>query len=62
MTMMMRVGASRVAWWELALSAVLMVASLYFALKLSAKLFRLGTLMYGNRPSLVEIIRWLKAA
>ncbi len=61
-TMVMRVGATQVAWWEILLSAAILVASLFFFLRLAAKLFRLGTLMYGKRPSAVEIVRWLREA
>lgn len=40
----------------------LIAASLFFFIRMAAKLFRLGTLMYGKRPSAVEIARWLKEA
>jgi ABC-2 type transport system permease protein len=26
----------------------------------AAKIYRVGILMYGKRPSLVELLRWLK--
>jgi ABC-2 type transport system permease protein len=26
----------------------------------SAKIYRVGVLMYGKRPSLIELIRWLR--
>jgi len=26
----------------------------------SAKIYRVGILMYGKRPSLVEMLRWLR--
>ena len=29
---------------------------------LSAKLFRMGTLMYGRKPSIAEVVRWLEAS
>jgi ABC-2 type transport system permease protein len=61
-TIMMRVGATQVPWWDITLSAVILFASLFVFIRLAAKMFRLGTLMYGKRPSVVEIIRWLKAA
>jgi ABC-2 type transport system permease protein len=61
-TMVMRIGATQVAWWEVLLSATILVVSLFFFLRVAAKLFRLGTLMYGKRPSVVEIVRWLREA
>jgi ABC-2 type transport system permease protein len=61
-TMMLRVSSTAVPLWDIALSAVLLAASLYFFIKLGGKLFRVGVLMYGKRPTLVEIVRWLRAA
>jgi len=26
----------------------------------AAKIYRIGVLMYGKRPSLVELVRWLR--
>ncbi len=61
-TIMMRIGAVRVPWWDILLSAAILCASLLLFLRLGAKLFRLGTLMYGKRPSAMEIARWLREA
>ncbi|HYK87903.1 MAG TPA: ABC transporter permease [Acidobacteriota bacterium] len=61
-TVMLRVGATRVPWWDITLSAVIIFASLFVFVRLAAKLFRMGTLMYGKRPTLMEIIRWLRAS
>ncbi len=61
-TMMLRISATRVPLWDVALSAVILAGSLFFFVRLGGKLFRLGVLMYGKRPSLVEIVRWLKVA
>jgi ABC-2 type transport system permease protein len=61
-TMMLRTSSTSVPVWDIGLSAVILAASLYFFVRLGGKLFRLGVLMYGKRPSMVEIVRWLKAA
>jgi len=61
-TMMLRTSSAAVPSWDIALSAVILAASLLFFVRLGGKLFRVGVLMYGKRPSLVEIVRWLKAA
>jgi ABC-2 type transport system permease protein len=61
-TIVMRVGVTHVPWWEVAASAAVLIASLIVIIRLSAKLFRMGTLMYGKKPSLVEIVRWLRAS
>ncbi len=61
-TIMLRIGAARIPWWDIALSAAILAASLFLIIRLSAKLFRMGTLMYGKRPSVVEVVRWLRAS
>ena len=61
-TMMLRTSSAAVPAWDIALSAVILAVSLFFFVRLGGKLFRVGVLMYGKRPSLVEIVRWLKAA
>ncbi len=59
-TMMMRFGvdAAHTAAWEVALSIVVLVASTILAVRISAKLYRVGLLMYGKRPTLKELWRW----
>ncbi len=61
-TMMLRVACGRVPWWDVALSALILAVSLLAFVRLAAKVFRLGVLMYGKRPSIFEIVRWLRAA
>jgi ABC-2 type transport system permease protein len=48
------------AWWETALSALLLGVSAWVALKLMAKLFRVGLLLYGKRPTIPEILKHLR--
>ncbi|MFH0902753.1 MAG: ABC transporter permease [Pseudomonadota bacterium] len=45
---------------ELVLSAVVLLVSIAAAVWLSAKVYRIGILMYGKRPSLREIIHWVR--
>jgi len=63
-TMMMRLGASNsaVPAWQVALSLVLLGASGLLALRTSARIFRVGLLMYGKPPTLPEILRWARRA
>jgi len=39
----------------------LLAASVLLMMWLAGKIFRTGILMYGKRPSLREISRWLRA-
>ena len=47
-------------WWETALSAAILALSAWVALKLMARLFRLGVLLYGKRPTIPEILRQIR--
>jgi len=61
-TMMLRVACGPVPWWDIGLSALILGVSLLIFVRLAAKVFRLGVLMYGKRPTVFEIVRWLRAA
>ena len=60
--MSMRVAAGAAPDWQIGLSLGLMVAAVYAAWRLSAQIYRVGTLMYGKKPRLREIRRWLRYA
>jgi ABC-2 type transport system permease protein len=49
-----------VPWWELVLSISFLVVSVILIVQLAAKIYRVGILMYGKKPSYSEIIKWLK--
>jgi ABC-2 type transport system permease protein len=61
-TMLMRLTApsSVVPGWQVLLSLVLLAGSSLLALMVSARVFRIGLLMYGKTPNLPEIIRWAR--
>ena len=61
MTVMLRLGVSDIAAWQLAVSIAVLVLSTIGVLFLSVKAFRVYLLMYGKRPRLREIIRNLKS-
>jgi ABC-2 type transport system permease protein len=48
--------------WQIALSIVLLVATMYLVLAICSRIYRVGILMYGKRPTLPEIVKWLKYA
>jgi ABC-2 type transport system permease protein len=48
--------------WQIALSLLLLVATIAGILVLCARIYRIGILMYGKRPTLPEIVKWLKYA
>jgi ABC-2 type transport system permease protein len=62
MIMLARIILVEPPWWQLGLSVFLMVFSTYLTVSFSARIFRVGILMYGKRPSLRELIRWYRLA
>lgn len=48
--------------WQVALSLLLMVATIAGLVVLCARIYRIGVLIYGKRPTLPEIMKWLKYA
>jgi ABC-2 type transport system permease protein len=46
--------------WEIALSIGLIVLTIFAVLAVSSRIYRVGILMYGKKPNLPEIMRWLK--
>lgn len=59
-TMFARVAMGTVAVWEVILSAVILFASIFGVGVLGAKLYRMGTLRYGNPISLRTALKDLK--
>jgi len=58
--MFMRICLQQPPAWQIGLSVVLMLATILCAVWLAAKIYRVGILMYGKRPTLPEIAKWLK--
>ncbi len=49
-----------VAYWELGLSMLCLVAGFLFTTWLSSKIYRTGILLYGKKPSWKEMIKWIR--
>ena len=58
--MMLRMGSQRPPDWQFAASIAIMIASIWIVLWVSARLYRVGILMYGKRATLPELLRWLR--
>jgi ABC-2 type transport system permease protein len=58
--LMMRLGSTDVAAWQIAVSILVMLLSIAGGLLLTARIVRTYLLMYGKRPGLGEIIRNLR--
>jgi len=57
--MMVRVPFG-VPWWQMLLSIALLILTVILIVKLAAKIYRVGILMYGKKPTYGEIVKWLK--
>jgi ABC-2 type transport system permease protein len=55
-----RISISRPESWEIALSIALIVITAAAVLWVSSRIYRVGILMYGKKPNLPEIMRWLR--
>jgi ABC-2 type transport system permease protein len=60
--MMLRLPLGEIPMFDIILSIVILIVSIPFAWWLGAKLFRMGLLMYGKRPSVRELVRALRGA
>ncbi|MCU1284244.1 MAG: hypothetical protein JWO13_594 [Acidobacteriales bacterium] len=60
--MITRIVAQTPPVWQIALSLTIMVVTTYLVLLVTSRIYRVGILMYGKRPTLPEIIKWIKYA
>ncbi len=61
MVMFMRICVQTPPAWQIALSIVLTLGTTWLIFRGAAKIFRLGILMYGKRPTIPEILRWARS-
>ena len=59
-TMFTRIAVLTPPFGEIALSIALLLATIIFMIWLAGKIFRIGILMYGKRPTLPELLNWIK--
>ena len=60
--MPMRMSIVSVPPWQVAVSLIGMVLACLGAIWISARIYRVGLLMYGKRPTIRELFKWLKYA
>jgi len=60
MVMFMRISVLTPPFWQIALSIVLLLGSIWLLFRGVARIFRIGVLMYGKRPTVPEILRWAR--
>jgi ABC-2 type transport system permease protein len=57
--MLMRVPFG-VSWYELVISMALLLFTFIFMVWFAAKIYRVGILMYGKKPTYKDLYKWLK--
>jgi ABC-2 type transport system permease protein len=57
--MLMRIPFG-VPLWQIALSITILFATFFFVVWFASKIYRVGILMYGKKPTWKELYRWLK--
>ena len=57
--MLMRIPFG-VPWWQILISVTLLFATFFFVVWFAAKIYRVGILMYGKKPTWKELYKWLK--
>lgn len=58
--MYLRIAVQSPPVWQVALSIVIMLGTTFAMIWVVAKIYRVGILMYGKKPTVPEILRWLK--
>ncbi len=58
--MYLRISMGHPSGLQIAGSIVMMLVSIYAVLWVASRIYRVGILMYGKKPNLPEIMRWLR--
>jgi ABC-2 type transport system permease protein len=57
--MLMRIPFG-IPWYEIVISLLLLIGTFLLIVWFAAKIYRVGILMYGKKPSYKELYKWLK--
>ncbi|HET9528791.1 MAG TPA: ABC transporter permease [Blastocatellia bacterium] len=58
--MLIRIVVATPPLWQILLSMLIMVVTILAAVWVAARIYRVGILMYGKRPNIAELGRWLR--
>jgi ABC-2 type transport system permease protein len=62
LVMFLRVAISSPPLWQIGLSIALMIATIVGLVVICARIYRVGILMYGKKPTLPELMKWVRYA
>ncbi len=57
--MALRLSIQMPEWWEIVLSLFILIISTIGMMWIAAKIFRIGILVTGKRPTIKELVRWV---
>ena len=60
--MFMRISVQTPPLWQIGVSVALLVATIFLVAWFAGRVYRVGILMYGKKPTLPEIFRWARMA
>ncbi|MDE7025545.1 MAG: ABC transporter permease, partial [Paramuribaculum sp.] len=46
--------------WQIAVSLVILYASFFALVWVAAKIYRVGIFMYGKKPNIKELVKWMR--
>jgi ABC-type Na+ efflux pump permease subunit len=58
-TMIMRISTGNVKYYEVVLSLIILTISILVIIELSVKIFRASLLMYGKKPTISELMKYV---
>jgi ABC-2 type transport system permease protein len=58
--MFLRIALGAAPAWQIATSLILFIVTIIAVTWVAGKIYRVGVLMYGKRPTLPEVAKWLK--
>ena len=58
--MVVRIAVTEVPLWQILLSYTLLIATFIGSIWLSSRIYRIGILMYGKKPGVKDLIRWVR--
>ena len=59
-TMLVRIVTQTPPFWQIALSLVIGFGTVVLLIWVTARIYRIGMLMYGKRASIPEVLRWIR--
>jgi ABC-2 type transport system permease protein len=58
--MVVRVAVTDVPFWQICLSFLILLATFLGGMWVSSRIYRVGILMYGKKPTLKDLARWVR--